>query len=296
MQFSVWTYRFCHWRKLSIFYWIWDHGNFFSIFPLWNPLLIICSQTTAQLLCCWTQQQGCLSSGSSCSGCEIRDTSTQGVWLLTLMKTHWCSVFARWSGVGNVDEGKAAVTVGWRSETWFWGLWEVFVQDRVGWVGTGRAAAPLAAGMSYRCCRWSTRLLKQRVFWTAVPGHLTDGLSFSVFHTDSSDKGLVHSKKFREPSSFHPPPPELSSKNFLQEKHSYGVSYSAILSLSFHVPLEDWSHRGLSKPLLSSAYPWFVFFVNKFVTANYCFLKPAFLIYLGQTHIRAATWNACDCC
>lgn len=170
------------------------------------------------------------------------------------INTGW-SMFARWCDVDNVDRGRRiAVTVGWRSETWFWGLWEVFVEDRAGWVGTGKAAAPLAAGMFCRCCRWSTRLLKQRFSWTAVPAHLTDGLSFSIFHTDPSDKDLVNSKRFREPSSFHPPPPELSSKNFLQEKHSYGVSNSAILSLSSRVPLEKWSHWGLSKALLSSAY------------------------------------------
>lgn len=111
--------------------------------------------------------------------------------------------------------------------------------------------ACLMAAWSCRCCRWCTRLLKQRLSWTAVPAHLTDGVAFSIFHTDPSDKGLVHSKRFRKPSSFHHPPPELSRKNFLQEKHSYGVSSSAILSLSSHVPLDRRSHWGLSKLLIS---------------------------------------------
>lgn len=208
---------------------------------------------------------------------------------------------------------------GWRShccdsrvEKWkiyFWGLWEVCVKERAEWVGTSKAAAHLAAGMSNSCSVLQVVVVGYKTLWrlpwTAVPVHLTDGVAFSVFHADPSDKDLVHSKRVRKPSSFHPPPPELSSKGFYKKNRATScllhLSSSATPNLSFCMLLGGGSHWGHSKPLLSSVYfcektvsPLFCLSTNLVLSTN-CFSSPVFQTYIGQTAITGATHIACDC-
>lgn len=123
------------------------------------------------------------------------------------------------------------------------------------------AAASLAAGMSNSCwvrqvllVEYKTPGVGGRLPWTAVLAHLTDGVAFSVFHADPSDKGLVHRERVMKPSFFHSPPPEFSSKSFLQEKQGYVMPSSAIPNLSSCMLLDGGSHWGVSERLLSSAY------------------------------------------
>lgn len=158
------------------------------------------------------------------------------------------------------------------------------------------------AAWSCRCCRWSTTSWSRSCLELPLPAH---EVLFSVFHTDPSDKGLMFSKRFRRPSSFHPPPPELSS--FLQEKHSYGVSYSAILSLSslwmseategtqyttplFSVPL--WQNRSSLMVFFSSTNSLHKIIVFPNLHFNFIWAKLA-LELLHEIHVIVAKLSRC---
>lgn len=153
----------------------------------------------------------------------------------------WCL----WEGM---RIGKGRMSRSWQRSSW--------EAEKLPLAAATSATSPAAC--SHRCWWWITKPPGGgwRLTWTAVPAHLTDGVTFSVFFYGST--WLDFGAQWVQCRSLPSPIITIQSSvtKFLQEKQRYIMSSSVISSLFSCMLLRGGSHWEGSEPLLFSVLLW----------------------------------------